>query len=203
MRNFNQGRDRDFGDRRSSDRGSSRGGSGSFGRRPERGGFGGGRSGGAPMMHKAVCFECGKECEVPFRPTGGKPVFCSNCFENKNQSEGRSDNHIFPKPRFSDSKFSDNKFGDRKFSDNKFSEEKKPITNAKLEEIIMKLDKIVRLLTPAIDLKKTETKIFETKAVEVEKNVKKDDKKKVVKPVAKKVEKTSKAKAVKAKSRKK
>ena len=59
-----------------------------------RGGFGGGRSGGfgnrpqrsfndGPReMHKAVCSECKKECEVPFRPTEGKPVYCSDCFKN-------------------------------------------------------------------------------------------------------------------------
>jgi CxxC-x17-CxxC domain-containing protein len=34
-------------------------------------------------MHKAVCSECGKECEVPFKPTEGKPVFCRECFAKK------------------------------------------------------------------------------------------------------------------------
>lgn len=32
-----------------------------------------------PMMHKATCTDCGKGCEVPFRPSGDKPVLCSNC----------------------------------------------------------------------------------------------------------------------------
>ncbi|MCF7860531.1 hypothetical protein K9M09_02825 [Patescibacteria group bacterium] len=31
-------------------------------------------------MFKAVCQECHQECEVPFRPTAGKPIFCSECF---------------------------------------------------------------------------------------------------------------------------
>ncbi|RLJ08868.1 MAG: DNA-directed RNA polymerase [Candidatus Aenigmatarchaeota archaeon] len=31
-------------------------------------------------MHKAVCSDCGKECEVPFKPTEGRPVFCRDCF---------------------------------------------------------------------------------------------------------------------------
>jgi CxxC-x17-CxxC domain-containing protein len=31
-------------------------------------------------MHKAVCDECKKECEVPFEPTEGKPVLCQECF---------------------------------------------------------------------------------------------------------------------------
>jgi CxxC-x17-CxxC domain-containing protein len=34
-------------------------------------------------MHKAICSECGKECEVPFKPTEGKPVFCRECFAKK------------------------------------------------------------------------------------------------------------------------
>lgn len=39
-------------------------------------------------MYTAVCDECGKECEVPFKPSGDKPVYCSSCFERR--SEGRS-----------------------------------------------------------------------------------------------------------------
>lgn len=34
-------------------------------------------------MHRAICSECNKECEVPFRPSGDKPVFCRTCFKNK------------------------------------------------------------------------------------------------------------------------
>ena len=34
-------------------------------------------------MSKAVCSECGQECEVPFKPTEGKPVFCRECFAKK------------------------------------------------------------------------------------------------------------------------
>ncbi len=34
-------------------------------------------------MHKATCSECGQECEVPFKPTEGRPVFCRDCFAKK------------------------------------------------------------------------------------------------------------------------
>ncbi len=34
-------------------------------------------------MHKATCSECGKECEVPFKPTEGKPVYCKECYAKK------------------------------------------------------------------------------------------------------------------------
>ena len=36
--------------------------------------------------HKAVCSECGEECEVPFKPTEGKPVFCLECFKKRKKS---------------------------------------------------------------------------------------------------------------------
>ncbi|MBS3169318.1 DNA-directed RNA polymerase [Candidatus Woesearchaeota archaeon] len=34
-------------------------------------------------MHKATCSECGSECEVPFKPTEGKPVFCRDCYRKR------------------------------------------------------------------------------------------------------------------------
>jgi len=35
---------------------------------------------GTREMFDAVCAECGKACKVPFNPTDGKPVYCSECF---------------------------------------------------------------------------------------------------------------------------
>jgi len=37
-------------------------------------------------MTKVTCSECKKECEVPFKPTSNKPVYCSDCFKNKGSS---------------------------------------------------------------------------------------------------------------------
>lgn len=34
---------------------------------------------------EAICDKCGKTCYLPFKPTGGKPVYCSNCFEEKTE----------------------------------------------------------------------------------------------------------------------
>ena len=51
------------------------------------GGFNRSFNDGPREMHKAVCSECKQECEVPFKPTEGKPVLCINCYKNKkNQS---------------------------------------------------------------------------------------------------------------------
>jgi len=44
------------------------------------GGFRGNRSFGPREMHKATCSECKKECEVPFKPTPGKEVYCQECY---------------------------------------------------------------------------------------------------------------------------
>ena len=46
-----------------------------------RGGGHGGFHSGPREMHKAVCSECGQECEVPFKPTEGKPVYYNACFQ--------------------------------------------------------------------------------------------------------------------------
>src|SRR3989339_703101 len=77
---------------------------GNFGRNEKRSGGGFGRSfgggkrfgggGRSPAMHQATCSECGASCELPFRPTGDRPVFCSNCFgkqdgAGKSQDEGK------------------------------------------------------------------------------------------------------------------
>lgn len=66
---------------RGSDRGSDRGGSRGFdrgGRTEER------------EMFKTVCDSCHKDCEVPFRPSGDKPVYCRDCFGKNDSSDSRS-----------------------------------------------------------------------------------------------------------------
>jgi CxxC-x17-CxxC domain-containing protein len=36
---------------------------------------------GTVQKFDAVCDNCGKSCQVPFRPDGKKPVYCKNCFD--------------------------------------------------------------------------------------------------------------------------
>jgi len=79
-------------------------GGGSFGGRPKFGGakkfgnkFGGGRGGSDRPERRleffpAICSECKKKCEVPFRPTGDKPVYCRDCFGKQRQVPGRNSN---------------------------------------------------------------------------------------------------------------
>ena len=49
------------------------------------------------MTYKAVCAECGQTCGVPFKPVGGRPVFCSECFA-KQQNESPSDSRFNKNP---------------------------------------------------------------------------------------------------------
>lgn len=84
---------------------------GNFDRGGSKGGFRGGDRGGKPSfqkkswgndrggdmpMHKATCSECGRACEVPFRPTGEKPVFCRDCFASKREGGDRGDRGARP-----------------------------------------------------------------------------------------------------------
>ena len=102
------------------------------GRSEGRGGFrsrDSGRSERRPLeMHDATCDKCGKECQVPFRPSGEKPVLCSDCFR---QSEGSSGRNFVARNRTSSSQSG---FG---MSSEQFSQ-----INAKLDKIIEFLDNL-------------------------------------------------------------
>lgn len=74
-------------------------------RRGGGGGFRGrdsgrGRDRGPVTMHHAVCDQCGKDCEVPFRPTGDKPVFCNDCFASKKDNGGSRGGDRYPQKSF-------------------------------------------------------------------------------------------------------
>jgi CxxC-x17-CxxC domain-containing protein len=53
------------------------------GDRPRFNDRGGGRSGGRGgdlQLFDVTCANCGKETQVPFKPTGERPVLCRDCF---------------------------------------------------------------------------------------------------------------------------
>jgi len=58
-------------------------------RKAQRGDYGSSSGGGGARssyssgpreMFSATCSNCGREAMVPFRPSGTKPVYCSDCF---------------------------------------------------------------------------------------------------------------------------
>ena len=63
--------------------GSSYGGGYSSGAGSYGGGGGGSYDRGSREMFTATCSSCGKEASVPFQPTSGKPVYCSDCFRSR------------------------------------------------------------------------------------------------------------------------
>lgn len=78
------------------------GGSRGFGGKPS---FGAKGAGGKPFMHSATCAECGNQCQVPFKPSAGKRVLCSNCFAAQGGSSQRPSGRNFtPTSDFSNNK---------------------------------------------------------------------------------------------------
>ena len=128
----------------------------SGGRRRGGGGFRR-RDSGRREMHKAVCDECGKNCEVPFRPSGEKPIYCSNCFEGKDGGSSR---------------------GPSRRGSRESGFEKRDNTNKQLLEMAnslnTKLDRILKVLEPDAE-KKPVSKKTEVKKV-VKKTTSKDKK---------------------------
>ncbi|MBY0309974.1 hypothetical protein K2Q16_02425 [Patescibacteria group bacterium] len=61
---------------------------GSYTKRPERS-SGGDREN--REMFTAQCTMCGKSCEVPFRPSGDRPVLCRDCYVRKDGDAPRED----------------------------------------------------------------------------------------------------------------
>ena len=47
----------------------------------------GGGFGEKKTKFRANCAKCKRPCEVPFKPNGSKPVFCSDCFEKEHDFE--------------------------------------------------------------------------------------------------------------------
>lgn len=36
-------------------------------------------------LYKVICADCHNECEIPFKPSGDRPVYCKNCFAKRKQ----------------------------------------------------------------------------------------------------------------------
>lgn len=128
--------------------------------RGQRGGFGGSRGsfGGRPSfrddgdrkeMFAATCSSCHKPCEVPFRPTGDRPVYCRDCFRREmpqgdRRDDQRDDRRQAQAPRPFERRFapaySSKSLGD----DNRFLEIQKLLV-----AVNTKLDRLLKVIEPA------------------------------------------------------
>lgn len=62
---------------------------GGAGRSFEKKSFGGPRAGGTLELFDVTCAQCGKHTQVPFKPTGARPVLCRECFTGGDGGGGR------------------------------------------------------------------------------------------------------------------
>ncbi|MCX6753625.1 MAG: hypothetical protein NTV03_01035 [Candidatus Nomurabacteria bacterium] len=161
-----------------------RGGNGGGGR-PS---FGGGRGGdrGPVTMHKAVCDECHKNCEVPFRPSGDKPIYCSDCFSSKREDNGDR----APRREFSNDRAPRREFNDRPAPS--FSKPAAPANDdvkRQLSEMNSKLDRLINSIEKLAQPKASVAQVVAKPVVKVAPVVVKAPIKKVVavKAPAKKV----------------
>lgn len=129
----------------------------------------GGRDSRRPSMHDAVCDDCGRDCQVPFRPSGEKPVYCNDCFDKKG---GRDSN----RPMRRDSRR--RSYGGRdsgKSPQSNINDRSISKLTEKIEILNAKLEKIINLLTStgageptsAEDATKKNKKSISTKTEEV------------------------------------
>jgi CxxC-x17-CxxC domain-containing protein len=59
-------------------------------RKAERGGERSSANRAAREMFSATCASCGKEAQVPFQPSGDRPVYCSDCYQDHRGSPSAS-----------------------------------------------------------------------------------------------------------------
>lgn len=57
-----------------------------------------------PFMYPATCTSCAEPCQIPFKPTEGRPVYCSNCFALQQNNDSQIDTKKSFKSDFSSHK---------------------------------------------------------------------------------------------------
>lgn len=130
-----------------------------------------------PQMHSATCSKCGKSCLVPFRPTGNRPIFCSDCFRTEGETNTRrsddrgqqvnSDRQMYDAicakcgnrcqipfhPRSGKEVFCSHCFEQKERGE--VTTQEMPRADARFDEINAKLDRVLELLSSAQTTKVT------------------------------------------------
>lgn len=133
------------------------GGGRDFGRRS----FDGGRDRDRQMF-RTVCSNCNKDCEVPFQPTGSKPVYCSDCFRSMGGgSDSRHDDRGSRRPSFDRDRFD---------SRDRSSNQPQPQYREQFETLNNKLDKIIKLLSSEKTMPRPKTAVEPVKKAKAKKS---------------------------------
>ena len=121
-------------------------------------------------MYSATCANCGKQCEVPFRPTGNKPVLCRDCFQNTRGADSRRPER--------------GSFGRSQF--NREDNQSRPNYQVQFDALNAKMDKILSLLTPQpATVAPLEPEISDQTIEEIAEKVQEEKKKKIDKKTKK------------------
>lgn len=80
------------------------------------------------QLYHAVCDKCGRDCDIPFKPTGNKPVYCRSCFKAGASESNNFDRRVESRERFEPRASTQN------------------VTPEDIEKINRKLDKIMKAL---------------------------------------------------------
>lgn len=102
-------------------------------------------------MFKATCAECGRPCEVPFRPSGDRPVYCKECFaamgpQDRDDRPSRGPSNVNRRDGAPRRDFSPRPFAPGR---EQGSGEDKRLDDLKIQlaTVISKLDKLINLQT--------------------------------------------------------
>ncbi len=118
---------------------------------------------GPVTMHSAICSSCGKACEVPFQPTGDKPVYCRDCFagraamggDRSNRSDNRQGQNQRPDQRKDRGNFKSN--NSQGGGNNNELKGQLEAVNSKLERLITAVQALATTLTPVKKVTKKAT----------------------------------------------
>lgn len=155
----------------------------------KRGGFGGHKGGGSRFgggnremtMHEAICADCHKPCQVPFRPTNDRPVYCRDCFAKHGGPEKsrfndapRKDFSNNSRPQFN-SQSPSNSNASSNFSNKGNDEIKKQLEymNTKLDNLIKVVKEMTAKETPIEVVSEPEVKEKAKKGTDKKGKVKK------------------------------
>lgn len=120
-------------------------------------------------MYSATCAHCGKQCEVPFRPTGNKPVLCRDCFQhNRSFDVRRPERGSFDRPQFNR------------------EDNQQPNYQVQFDALNAKMDKILSLLIPqSAEITPLESEISDQTIEEIAEEIQEGKKEKIDKKTKK------------------